>query len=370
MDKCLNLYENAGKAKTRDKKCEKQTVMIFNKKSLFLSVLLLFQLAIKSLHAEDTLVLNDGRTLKGSISFMDEDTIVFYDSQADSQLRIPKTSVVGGRFGQSLPNNQIAPDNIVKNGRPPLVHLPFDKSFENLGSEILEIASNGIIPFSDDPRNEPQKSVLSTGSGSYVRIRTTPILNTLQQFSLSFWFRSFDTNRPQYLVSKWKAAYTNTQTADGMFTIAYTNAGNSSDGGGRLFIFLVDQNSGYHPYLVDNAIPNNLIWNHVVVSFGNQQLNAYVNGSLVFTTDINYELYQKNVSDLLLMTALYRNTDKNGKIQEDHNTFNLIGQMDDFRLWDRVITTEDVRNLYRNSYTATVPTTTAADSTIPPVLPE
>ncbi len=299
------------------------------------------------LHSQDTLILNDGRTLSGSILSMSDDTIVFYDAQADSQRRIPKASVVGGRFGDTLLNSTAVPDNIIQSNRPPLIHLPFDQSFENLGSETVEIASNGTIPFSDDPRNEPKKSVLSTGTGSYVRIKATPLLNTLKEFSTSFWFRSLDTHRPQYLVSKWRAAYLGSQTADGMFTVGYTNPG------GRLFIFLVDQNGGYHPYPVDNAIQDNRSWNHVVVTLGQQQLNVYVNGNLVSSNDISYELYQENSSDLLLLTAIYRNTDGEGKVREDLSTFNLIGQMDDFRLWDRVITADDVRNLYRNSYVVT-----------------
>ncbi|MEM9423610.1 MAG: LamG domain-containing protein, partial [Spirochaetota bacterium] len=275
---------------------------------------------------------------------MNDDTIVFYDAQADSQRRIPKASVVGGRFGDAPFKTDAILEDIVEGSQAPLIHLPFDQSLENLGSETVEIARNGTLPFSDDPRGETKKSILSTGSGSYIRIHTTPILNTLTEFSISFWFRSLDIHRPQYLVSKWKAAYLGSQTADGAFTIGYTNPG------GRLFIFLVDQNGGYHPYPIDNAIQDNLSWNHVVVSFGNQQLNIYVNGNLISSNDINYELYQDNSSDLLLMTAIYRDTNDEGKVEEDLSTFNLIGQMDDFRLWSQVISAEDVRNLYRNSY--------------------
>ena len=296
------------------------------------------------LNAEDNLILNDGRTLRGSILSMSDDTIVFYDAQADSRRRIPKASVVGGRFGDAPLKTNATPENILQSNSPPLLHLSFDQSFENIGSETAEIISNGTIPFSDDPRNEPKKSVLSTGSGSYVRIKTTPVLNTLKEFSSSFWFRSLDTHRPQYLVSKWKAAYLSSQTADGVFTIGYTNPG------GNLFIFLVDQNGAYHPYSIDNAIQDNLSWNHVVVSFGNQQLNVYINGNLVSSNDISYELFRDNSSDILLMTAIYRDADESGNIKEDFSTFNLIGQMDDFRLWDRAITSDDVRNLYRNSY--------------------
>ncbi|WGK68236.1 LamG domain-containing protein [Candidatus Haliotispira prima] len=322
----------------------------FNGNSLckMLSIALLVLYPLTGLYAEDILILNDGRTLRGSISSMNDDTIVFYDAQAESQRRIPKASVVGGRFGDAPLNAGTVPENIVQSSRHPLIHLPFDQSFENLGSETAEIVRNGTIPFSDDPRNEPKKAVLSTGSGSYVRIKTTPVLNTLKEFSISFWFRSLDTHRPQYLVSKWEAAYLRTQTADGMFTIGYTNPG------GRLFIFLVDQNGGYHPYPIDNAIQDNLSWNHVVITLGNQQLNVYTNGNLVSSSDITYELYQDNNSDILLMTAIYRDTGDGGKVvEEDLSTFNLIGQMDDFRLRDQAITSEDVRSLYRNSYTVT-----------------
>lgn len=313
-----------------------------------LAIFIALSMAFTSpLWADDTIILSDGRELVGSIISMSEDTIVFYDKSANSQRRIPKASVVGGRFGEtpllSATGSQQLPQNNF--GLPtPLIYLPFNNNFENIGSALVEIESKGNIPFGDDPAGTSRNSIVSTGSGNYIRIASNPKMNTLSNFTVSFWFLVLDSNRTQHLVSKWRAAYIDTQTADGVFSIGYTKPG-------KLIIFLVDQDGAFHSYSVDKAIQERLSWNHVVVSFDSKQLNVYVNGFLFSSFVTEYELYQNNTSDILLLTAISREDSKDGQPgTEDLSSFNLIGQMDDFRLWDTSISAEAVKNLYRNTY--------------------
>ncbi|HYE33016.1 MAG TPA: LamG-like jellyroll fold domain-containing protein [Methylomirabilota bacterium] len=109
-------------------------------------------------------------------------------------------------------------------------------------------------------------------------------------------------------------------------------------------------------------------WQHVAVSADGAQMRLYVNGAQVASTDYSGAINTPAVQSLTLGARVARNADS-GQLELDADPQALIGRIDDFALWGRALTADEVNKIRTagnagQAVTTVVPTPPAADPTI------
>jgi len=107
---------------------------------------------------------------------------------------------------------------------------------------------------------------------------------------------------------------------------------NNSGGNYRVFSFIQKNSTWYGAFSSDNSITLGK-WQHVVVTYDGTNRKTYINGS------------QSGVSD----TQISGNIDisnANITIGQDYNTRFFDGQIDDVRIYNYALTSEQIKTLY------------------------
>jgi hypothetical protein len=169
--------------------------------------------------------------------------------------------------------------------------------------------------YTDDSVRNSGKSLRFNGS-DYVSTPFNPNWGSNQSFTVSVWLCLDDTSNRYYIVSK------NNGTGDGFLVSSYNGD----------FRWNVGDGSNYTKILSSN----NLSWNHIVGirddSAGEAKL--YVNGEFVGSKSVAD--YVTDNDQLVL-----------GAYNADNSTYAYEGKVDDFRIFDRALSSWEVFELYR-----------------------
>ncbi len=258
----------------------------------------------------DGLVLRNGDVITGTIQLMDAEHIVIQTEYG--VLEVERSAVLRGEFG--------VPDGEVNNS------LLFKFDFNGVvdDSAGLNLATNNGMLFVADRHGSPAAALRSDGTGTYLSIAPTGELNSIEQFTLSFWVQLEDLGSTQYLFSKWRQA--DGQTADGKFTV--------QTGGGNLTAYYVDPTGTYH-WLTARSVLQSQIWHAIAVTFAGGRANIYVDGVLAASDRFDFVGLLADTSPILVMTA-QANTDN------PFSFYNAIGTIDDLRLYSRALSPEEI----------------------------
>mgnify|MGYP005841273725 CR=1 FL=1 len=152
--------------------------------------------------------------------------------------------------------------------------------------------------------------------------------------AISLWFKTTHSTRKQGLFSKDSSGY----DTGGQTTIWFE--------GGRVYAKLESTSASYT--VQSGSVAANA-WHHVVLTFGQGGMKLYINGSLAATNS-----YTGGLGDPDARTGNFEpiligaSTESSGNQTTTGWNFPLVGFIDDVRLYDYVLDTAQVGNVYRN----------------------
>jgi hypothetical protein len=183
-------------------------------------------------------------------------------------------------------------------------------------------------------QNDKAYSFQSLG---YIEILNNPSINLFQDFTISAWFLTFNSDNSGAILGKGKNE----------FSTGYALLHNEFDINNNEISFNTGMSLQNMPLyttasesFIDqtNITPN--IWYHLVSTYDGNTLKLYLNGVLVDTTNTNIQLYPNSETNLYF-----------GKELTDFRFF--TGKIDDIGMWNRPLTDEEVSKLYNVDSTET-----------------
>lgn len=197
--------------------------------------------------------------------------------------------------------------------------------FNGNANDLSGNGNNGTLngpTLTTDRFGQSNKAYSFDGVNDFISL---PNILPVQLGTISFWFQTNSSN-DQILV------YHANQNSENGWGTANQNAIEDHTGisfGGASYVF--DNGSGiayYHP----TALLLNQ-WYHMAVAYNNSSAFCYLNGSLIYTMDISSE----TANNLPTMTYIGR---------PNWATRFFSGKFDDLGVWDRVLTQQEITNLY------------------------
>ena len=267
----------------------------------------------------DRLELRNGDVITGTIQLMDSERIVIETEYG--VMEVERGAVLRGEFG-------VADGEVIDS-----LLFRFDFSGSVDDSAGLNLATNNGMRFVADRYGSPGAALRSDGTGTYLSIAPTGELNSIEQFTLSFWVQLEDLGSTQYLFSKWDRA--DGETADGKFTV--------QTGGGNLTAYFVDPAGTYH-WVTARAVLQSQIWHAVSVTFAGGRANIYVDGALAASDRFDFAGLSADTSPILVMTA-------QAQADNPFTYYNAIGAIDDLRLYSRALSPEEILSLAEDNGT-------------------
>ncbi len=175
------------------------------------------------------------------------------------------------------------------------------------------------------------------GNGDYIRIPNNNSLKLSGNFSISCWANSYDQNPFNSFLSK----ASNNQTSVSGWVFGYYNflSPNKINFQGSPF-FTNQTVSQSSTVIIDST------WNNVIVSYDStaSSLKYYLNGFLTDTFNISYNFINSNLD-----VFIGNHFTNNNPSQSVPSNGGFIGILDDIGIWNRVLTQEEISNLYTGS---------------------
>jgi hypothetical protein len=197
--------------------------------------------------------------------------------------------------------------------------------FSGNANDLSGNGNNGTLngpTLTTDRFGQSNKAYSFDGINDFISL---PNIIPVQLGTISFWFQTNSSNE-QILV------YQANQSSENGFGTANQNVIEDHTGislGGAAYVF--DNANGtvyYHPTVL---ILNQ--WYHMAVAYNNSTAFCYLNGTLIYTLDISSE----TANNLPTMTYIGR---------PNWATRFFSGKFDDLGVWDRVLTQQEITNLY------------------------
>jgi hypothetical protein len=279
----------------------------------------------------DRIELANGDVLNGTIVTMDDQTVMIRTEYGS--LEIPRGRIVRGEFGDqtalagaadgSADGSAASEDEEVLSGL--VFRFPLDGSLDDAEGEFT-LTNNGMEP-TDDASGTSGGALRSAGTGTYLSLASTPLLDGLHAFTLFFRIRLESTDGTSYLASKWDRA--DGDSAEGKFTIQTTAGG--------LTLFLVGPDGRYHSVGARGVLRPNA-WHAVAVSFSDGRAAIHVDSVEVRSRTFSFTELFPDDSPLLLMTAEARTENR-------YAYYNATGSIDEIRLYRRALSPQEVATL-------------------------
>ena len=293
----------------------------------------------------DYLELSNGDRISGTILSLNSKQVRLKTSYGT--IEIPREEILWGEFGTPgttgetkttekqidvLHETGLVMDKTVP--REGLVcELLFNAQFLDSSGNKHSIKAVNNPFFIEGINADSNNAVLSDGTGTYLELANTPDLRALNSFTLSLWVLIQVESGNQYLAAKWEKA--SGQTADGKFALSYSN--------GFLYFYIVDEQGFYHGQKTPLEIKYKK-WHHLAALFDQGTMQLYLDGQLLAEQTVPAKtLFQEN-SPLYLMTA-------KSFTQDGWAYYNLVGRLDNVRLYDRALQAEEITVLFEERST-------------------
>lgn len=281
------------------------------------SVILIIIICIKStLLFCDSLYLSNNSIVKGTIISLGED-IVRIETQ-NGILEVDKSRIVRGEFfgtGKEL------------SGELVFEYLLDGRIKDSSGNSY--IIKSKSIPYTEGVLNDEKGALQSKGSGQYFYIEDSKKISEIDNFTISLNFYPVDTSENRFLISNWKNTFSDGK-AEGRFSLSVLNK--------DLIFFVVDSN-GYYQSVGSKDILKIKEWNSLAIRFNDGEMSLWVNGETVAKNRIKENRLLKGNWPLFFLTAKYGN---------DYNKYNIIGNIDNIRMYNTSLNDEELNLLYKS----------------------
>jgi hypothetical protein len=265
----------------------------------------------------DALELENGDRITGKIIQMNEDTVTVKAEYGT--LVIKRAYIKKGLFAVQA--------SVPKQGL--ILELLFAGNLADTSPNKRKVANFGAT-FSEGKDGSASSAIAADGTGQLASITKAPDVDSINSFTISFWFNVKNETKSQYLLSKWGS--TSGNQADGKFAVLYKS--------GFVSCYIVDSNGAYHTIKSEEAVEANK-WNHAVFMCDCEKgmLYLFINGKKANEKNYEFGALLKSESPLYLLTATAQNDPKLA-------FYNTIGAMDNLRVYDRALTQAELAALY------------------------
>ncbi len=277
-----------------------------------LSCLIFF--AAGSSAAADEIHLKNGDYISGYIVSIDEETVVIRTSYGE--LTIDRSQVLSGTFTTE--------ETISLEGLEIELLFGNDTSFEQ--NSNLTIIEHGVVP-ATGADGLPDSAIRSSGDGNYIELSGSPGLDSADNLTVSFWIYPKESERLQYVFSKWDVSTDG--EADGKFAVGFRNT--------LLYIYLMDPDRNYHFQSFENAVPAGK-WTHLAVVLKDGLTTVYQNGALLDRGEVPVSTLRDSSVPLYVMTAKASTEDR-------WSRYNLNGMLDNLRIYSRALGESEIADL-------------------------
>jgi hypothetical protein len=279
---------------------------------LFLSALLFIA---STLCPADTLELENGDRITGKLVSMNEDTVTVKAEYGT--LVIKRAFIKKGLFAMqaAIPRQGL------------VLELLFSGNLTDTSGSNIKLANNGGS-FVSGKDGGVSSAIGSDGAGKYASIAKARIIDSLDSFSISFWFTVTNQVKSQYLVSKWDSTTGN--TADGKFAVLYK--------GGYVTCYAVDKAGSYYTVKNEESLEAER-WNHVVFTSDMGNLTLTINGKKVSDKKYGFGASGKSEAQMYLLTAKAANDPKLA-------FYCTEGAIDNLRIYDRPLSEKEIAGLF------------------------
>ena len=165
------------------------------------------------------------------------------------------------------------------------------------------------------------------GINDFILVPDDSTLDLTSSFTISSWFNSSSFGIVNMIISKHDASLGNS----GTYTLGLWQAGS------QLVNFQATPNFNASTYPGINGQVNTNTWRNFVVTYNKSIdiLSYFIDGNLIFSTNIIFTI--QNNTQPVRIGANYHNP----------NIINLFnGEIDDIGMWNRVLTQQEITNLY------------------------
>lgn len=210
--------------------------------------------------------------------------------------------------------------------------------FNNNTSDYSGYYNHGMLAgavASSDRFGNSNSSYKFDGVDDYIKIPNSSSLNPTEAITVSAWYKTtpFEGSGNDGLVSK---GYTSHVTPFYQYQLGV--GGNSYWNGGSGFGFSVSLDGTYTSVGTGNGFYELYKWYHVVGTYDGSSLKMYVNGNLIKSIAASGKM-QDYGSDLFI--------GRHGNRSDYYNTtFHLPGTVDDVRIYNRALSSEEISKLY------------------------
>ena len=222
-----------------------------------------------------------------------------------------------------------------------VLHLPMD---EGTGPTIYDQSGNhndGAIYGASWAPGISGNALRFDGVGAFVLVPDTGLPLQSSPRTLMFWYNAMTVSPAQHLVS-WGVD----NVGQGFGTYIATDI--MGDVGTFLYFYGYGHPQGYDLQITSN-VPEN-VWTHVAITYDSSIVRGYVNGSLALEKPLALNTGANQL-------AIGRNPNPSAHF------FN--GSIDEVRIYDRTLSTEEIAQLYLNVGEPVTSTTTTSATTLP-----
>ncbi len=263
----------------------------------------------------DTLELDNGDRITGKIVQMNEDTVTVKTEYGT--LVIKRAFIKKGLFAMqsTVPRDGLA------------LELLFAGNLSDTSKNNMKVTNDGVT-FALGRDGSSSSAISSDGTGKHAGIMHKSALDSLDSFSVSFWFMIINQVKSQYLVSKWDTTTGN--LAEGKFAVLYK--------AGYLTCYAVDGSGTYYTVKSEESADTKS-WNHAVFVCDKGNLSLVLNGKKVGEKKYGFGPSRKNESPLFIMTA---------KAVNDPNMafYCTEGAIDNLRIYGRPLSDKEIEALF------------------------
>ncbi len=255
--------------------------------------------------------------------------------------RVYSVNIYGTNYGQQVSFKTLKKEfklsEGLKNGL--VASYTFDGSiFDDSPSAINGVLSGGA--YVNNRRNTPLSAIEFTSTG-FIRMNSV-LTNVVNNFSISIWA----------LTNENSNKYGGYVTAPPLLHPTHGSTwGNVSENTGAGIYFATNQirivehsdNFVGYPLIADGNFTG---WTHIVMIYENNTPRLYVNGKFIKTgikTNFKY-VHPSNGID----KTLYADYGASGIGRAFNYPQGFIGKIDDFRIWNRVLTENEIKYLFEN----------------------
>jgi len=313
---------------------------IMNRKALLTLMLVCIAMVADS----DSVELKNGDRISGKIVSMNDTAVRLKTNYGI--IDIPRQEIVYGEFGNSAASAkttastdtaETAARTVVKTTAPAsglILECLLDGYIRDSSGSGHAIKKSGSLLFINGLNQQASTALLADGTGAYLEVENSTILETLDSFTLSCWFYIQAEKGSQYLIAKWEK--TTGQTALGKFALSYSK--------NSLYFYIVDENGYFHGIKQEAAV-NLQTWYHTAVSYNKGKMILYLDGEKLTEKEITARGLFKETSPVYLMSAKSFG-------QEGWAYYNLSGRLDNVRIYNRALSDAEIKQLYREKDSA------------------